>query len=264
MSPADYSWLRRQPGRPPRVVAHRGASGLAPENTLAAFRLALELGAPAVECDVHLSADGAPVIIHDERVDRTTNGRGEVAALTRAQLQALDAGAWFAPRFAGERLPTLPEVLETAAGRARVFVELKIGGGTPLVDASLAAIAGSVAEVAIISFDPEIVRLVAQRRPDLPLGLLISRQHVLQRGPPAILGTAQELGAGFIAPHEAAADGPFIAQAHAAGLPVSVWTVDDPERMQTLAGLGVDAITTNRPDVALARMPHLSKRGRMA
>jgi glycerophosphoryl diester phosphodiesterase len=261
-SVADYSWLRRRPGRPPLVVAHRGASGLAPENTLAAFRLALDLGAPAVECDVHLSADGAPLVIHDDRVDRTTTGSGSVADLTLAQLRALDAGARLDPRFAGERIPTLPEVLETAAGRARVFVELKVGGGAPLVEASLAAIAGAGADVAVISFDPEIVRLVDQRRPDLPLGLLVSRQRVLQGSVAATLAQAKDLGAGFISPHEADADEAFVVQAHDAGLPVSVWTVDDGERMQALAGLGVDAITTNRPDVALARMPHLSERGR--
>jgi glycerophosphoryl diester phosphodiesterase len=254
---ADYSWLRRLPGRSPLVVAHRGASGLAPENTLAAFRLALELGTSAVECDVHLSADGAPLIIHDDRVDRTTNGSGAVAGLTLAQLRALDAGAWFAPRFAGERLPTLAEVLDVAAGRARVFVELKVGGGAPLVDAALAPISAGSAEVAIISFDPEIVQLVAQRRPDLPLGFLVSRQHVTRHGAAAVIAHARELGAGFVSPHEAAVDEPFLTQAHAAGLPVSVWTVDDPRRMELLAALGVDAITTNRPDVALARMPNL-------
>src|SRR5436309_263912 len=137
---ADLSWLRRTPGAPPFIVAHRGASALAPENTLAAFRRALEAGAPAVECDVHLTADGAPIVIHDARVDRTTNGTGEVASLTLAALRALDAGGWFDPRFAGERLPTLEETLAIAAGRSRVFVELKPGGGAALVDRALAEI----------------------------------------------------------------------------------------------------------------------------
>ncbi|MGH2352028.1 MAG: glycerophosphodiester phosphodiesterase, partial [Chloroflexota bacterium] len=138
---ADYAWLRRAPGRPPLIVAHRGASGLAPENTLAAFRLALDLGAPAVECDVHLAADGAPVVIHDPRVDRTTSGSGDVRALTLDHLRRLDAGSWFSARFAAERIPTLDETLAVCTGRARVFVELKVGGGPPLVDAALQAIA---------------------------------------------------------------------------------------------------------------------------
>lgn len=259
-TPTNSAWLRRQPGRSPLIVAHRGASGLAPENTLAAFRLALELGAPAIECDVHLSADGAPIIIHDGRIDRTTNGTGEVAALALAQLRELDAGSWFEPRFADERLPTLSEVLGVAANRAHVFVELKVGGGAPLVDAALAAISASPAAATIISFDPEVVRLVAERRADLPLGFLVGRQHVAGQGAAAVARAAADLGAGFISPQESTVDRLFVAEAHAAGLPVSVWTVDDPNRMQELAEIGVDAITTNRPDVALARMRDFEER----
>src|SRR5215204_6586712 len=104
---AAPSWLHPGQGYRTLVVAHRGASAEAPENTLAAFRLALEQGAPAVECDVHLSADGSPVVIHDETVDRTTNGKGAVAALTRAALRGLDAGSWHGPGFAWEPIPTL-------------------------------------------------------------------------------------------------------------------------------------------------------------
>jgi glycerophosphoryl diester phosphodiesterase len=252
--PADYSWLHREANSPPFIVAHRGASGLAPENTLAAFRRAIELASPGIECDVHLTADRKPLIIHDGRVDRTTSGTGEVASLTLADLQALDAGAWFDPKFTGERLPTLPDLLALAAGLARVFVELKVGGGAPLVDTALAAIAASRAEVALISFDPEEVRLVAERRPDLPLGFLVGRQHVAQQGVATVLQRARELGAGFISPQESAVDAAFIAQAHDAGLPVSVWTVDDPDRMEAIADSGADAITTNRPDLALQRL----------
>src|SRR4051794_30509551 len=103
MSSPDLTWLKRSTDRPPVVVAHRGASGLAPENTLAAFRLAVELGSPGVECDVHLTADGRVIVIHDATVDRTTNGSGEVAAQPFEALRALDAGRWFEARFAGER-----------------------------------------------------------------------------------------------------------------------------------------------------------------
>lgn len=244
------------------MVAHRGASGLAPENTLAAFRLAIDLGASAVECDVRLSTDGAPVVIHDARVERTTSGHGEVAALTLAELRRLDAGAWFGPAFNGERLPTLEEALDVCAGHARLFVELKAGGGAPLVDAAVGAFNGAPAtDVAVISFDLEIVRLMAARRPDLPLGWLVSADHAARLGPEATLRATAAGGAWFIAPHYAAATPAFIAAAHAAGLPVSVWTVDDPVTITRLAGAGadspradsprVDAITTNRPDVAL-------------
>jgi glycerophosphoryl diester phosphodiesterase len=250
----DLSWLRRGPGAPPLVVAHRGASGVAPENTLAAFRRAVEIGAPAVECDVHLTADGVPIVIHDARVDRTTNGTGDVAALTLAELRRLDAGSWFDPRCAGERLPTLEEALAAAAGRARVFVELKVGGGAALVDRALADLARSGADVAVISFGADEVRLVAERRADLPLGFLVSQRVVQEQGVARALRTVAELGAGFISPHESAVDAAFVRAAHDAGLPVSVWTVDDPQRMRALSNIGVDAITTNRPDVALAEL----------
>jgi glycerophosphoryl diester phosphodiesterase len=249
---ADYSWLWRRPGHRPLVVAHRGASALAPENTLAAVRLALAHGAPAVECDVHLCADGVPVVIHDDRVDRTTSGKGLVSALTLQHLKTLDAGSWFGPAFAGERIPTLDEVLEACAGRARVFVELKAGGGAALVQAALAALARAPAEAAIISFDPEIVRLVAAQAPDVPLGLLVSRQRAVARGAAGMAADARALGAGFLAPHFAGASRHAIEAAHGAGLPVSVWTVDDPPTMRALAAAGVDALTTNRPDVALS------------
>jgi glycerophosphoryl diester phosphodiesterase len=249
---ADLSWLRRRQGRPPVVVAHRGASGLAPENTLAAFRLAVEQGAPCVECDVHLTADGVPIVIHDATVDRTTNGSGAVSAMRFEDLRRLDAGAWRGGEFTGERLPTLDETLAACAGRARLVVELKAGGGEALVDAALAAIdAAAGTDVAVISFGPDEVRLTARKRPDLPLGFLITKGHLTQHGVPAALAAARDFGATFFSPNEAPVDAALVDAAHAVGLPVSVWTVDDPARMAALASLGVDAITTNRPDVAL-------------
>jgi glycerophosphoryl diester phosphodiesterase len=252
-TPADYTWMRRQHGRPPLVVAHRGASGLAPENTLAAFRLALEQHAPAVECDVHLSADYVPVVIHDGRVDRTTSGSGAVASLTAAQIQMLDAGAWFGRQTAGERVPRLEEVLALCAGRARVFVELKPGSGPTLAERALNNVERvPQVETAVISFDPDLVREVARRRPDLPLGFLVRERSVRQHGPEPAVQATLACGAGFIAPHHKAASDALVALAHGAGLPVSVWTVDDPVDVRRLAALGVDAITTNRPEVALA------------
>ena len=233
------------------MVAHRGASADAPENTLAAFRLAMAQGAAIVECDVHLSADGVPIVIHDERVDRTTDGSGEVSSLTLAELRRLDAGGWLNGRFAGEHIPTLDETLELCAGRARVFVELKRGGGQALVEVALGAIARSACEVAVISFGPDEVTGVARVRPDLPLGFLLGKAHVNQHGAPRALTVARELGAGFISPQHDVVDSAFVAAAHAAELPVSVWTADDPARIRALADLGVDAITTNVPAVAL-------------
>src|SRR5206468_4882936 len=113
----------------PLRVAHRGASARAPENTLAAFREAIRLGADAIELDVQLSADGVPMVIHDLTVDRTTNGHGSVASFASRDLRRLDAGAWFSSRFKGERVPTLEEALECARGRCGLNVEIKEAGG---------------------------------------------------------------------------------------------------------------------------------------
>lgn len=249
--PDSLGWLRRAARNGPLVVAHRGASAAAPENTIAAFRLAMEQGAAVVECDVHLSADGVPVVIHDERVDRTTDGRGGVSELTLPQLQALDAGSWHDRRFAGERIPTLDATLALCAGKARVFVELKRGGGQALVDAALASITDSGCDVAVITFGPAEVAAVARARPDLALGFLVGKAHVAEHGAARAVAAAGELGAGFISPHHEAADAALVAAAREKGLPVSVWTVDDEARMRALSDLGIDALTTNRPDLAL-------------
>jgi glycerophosphoryl diester phosphodiesterase len=111
------------------AIAHRGASDKSPENTLAAFERALKQGADAIECDVHLSADGEVVVIHDDTVDRTTDGSGEVAAMSLEELRQLDAGSWKHSRFSEQRIPTLQEVIELVGDRAHIFVELK--GSSP-------------------------------------------------------------------------------------------------------------------------------------
>jgi glycerophosphoryl diester phosphodiesterase len=253
MTTKTQATLRRQPNQPPLIIAHRGASGLSPENTLAAFRKAVEIGAPAIECDVHLTADGVPIVIHDDSVDRTTDGSGKVSAFTSAALRRLDAGAWYGAPFAGERVPLLRETLQLCAGKARLFVELKKGGGQALASAALVELdQAAQTDLAVISFDPELVEIIAQRRPDLPVGFLLGSVQVTLHGADAAVQAARRIGASFISPQHNAVDERIIAASHRADLPVSVWTVDDPGRMRQLADLGVDAITTNRPDLALA------------
>lgn len=248
--------LLRGAGQPPLVVAHRGASGHAPENTMAAFRLAIEMGAPAVECDVHLTADNHLVVIHDATVDRTTSGSGPVAALMLAELQALDAGEWFSPRFQGERLPTFEETLALCRGRARLFVELKAGGGTALAEAAVKALQNTPAEgVAVISFDAALIQAVSKARPDVPCGLLRNRLALRLKRPAQVALEARAAGATLLGPEAAGLRALLVSAAHQAGLGVSVWTVDDPEAMRRLADTGVDAITTNFPDRALALFP---------
>lgn len=232
-------------------IAHRGASRAAPANTLAAFERALALGADGVEFDVRLSADGVPVVIHDATVDVTTDGRGPVSGLTLMELKALDAGAWFDPAFAGERIPTLAEVLDALGGRCLLNIELK---STSLPDHGLEQAVAALlplfdippAELLVSSFNPLSLRRFTRRAPTIPVGLL--------HAPNLPLPLRRAWLAGWV-PHQARhpehtmVDVAYVARAHRRGYRVHPWTVDEPGEMRRLIELGVDAIITNVPDV---------------
>ena len=156
------------------AIAHRGASAYAPENTLAAFGQALRLGCHAVEFDVRLSRDRVPVVIHDATVDRTTNGRGAVRNMSVAELQRLDAGAWFGPQFAGARVPTLDEALAAVAAPARCAIELKEVVEPAELIAALER-SGTAERAVITSFEPGLVAPVRRACRDVAVGLLASQ-----------------------------------------------------------------------------------------
>ena len=234
---------------PPLNIAHRGASAKAPQNTLVAFRKALEMGADGIELDVRLSADGVPVVIHDATVDATTNGRGRVDRMTLDQLKQLDAGSSFSPAFAGERIPALNEVLETVGQSMLLNLELK---GIQLSSRALEeAVAGLVerhaleGNVLISSFNPLALRRVQRIAPHIPTALLYSRPAW-----PALrladLILARPTTA--VHPHYKVADEQHIRWARANHVRVHVWTVDDPVEMRRLIGWGVDGIITNEPE----------------
>ena len=245
--------LHARSGRP-LVVAHRGGSAAAPENTLTAFRTAIAHGATAAECDVHLSADGAVVVIHDPTLERTTNGVGAVAAKTLTELRALDAGAWMSPAFAGERIPELRELLALAAGRLILLVELKAGDGLEeRVTALLAA--KRRADVIVTSFDPERLARASTLLPTIPTMLLGRRRG---HGSLVLVETAVELEAAAIGVDQEGIDGPLVEAAHRAGLGVFAWTVNDPDTAHRRAALGVDGLITDEPAriaAALDRRP---------
>lgn len=159
----------------PYVAAHRGASRLAPENTLAAFSEALERGATGIELDVHLSADGRAVVVHDDLLDRTTDGHGPVSRLSFAQLNELDAGSWFSAQFSGQRVPLLDEVFQLAAGRAVLHVELKgpAVGALAAEVISLARRSGASDRVVIMSFDLNAVLAASRLARDIPVLAII-------------------------------------------------------------------------------------------
>ncbi|MDR7485376.1 MAG: glycerophosphodiester phosphodiesterase [Armatimonadota bacterium] len=234
---------RAAQGRP-AVIAHRGASGEAPENTLAAFRRALELGADAVELDVHLSADGVPVVIHESLLDRTTDGRGLVRDYPLDALRRLDAGRWFGERFAGERIPTLAEALEVLRA-VRVIVEIKNG---PVYYPGIAArVADTVRAVGhravtVSSFDHPVLLEVRKAAPDLSTAVLYMGRFTDS------LWLARETGADVLQPYWAWITPDLIEAAHAAGRRVEAWTVDEPRHARFVIDLGVDGIITNFPD----------------
>lgn len=231
------------------VIGHRGAMGHSPENTMASFERGLELGADLVELDVHLSRDGALMVIHDESVDRTTNGHGLVQDQTLAELKRLDAGAWFGREFAGQTIPTLDEVLDWARQRhAMVDIEIK---NAPIFYAGIEEAvvkaldrAGMTEQVIVISFDHHAVRTVKALSPRIATGVLYAARPV-----DAGLELARQAQADALLPHVAYVTRDDVAAAHAAGLSVAPWTTSDPEALRYLIECGVDAIGTNHPDV---------------
>ena len=224
---------------------HRGNSAEFPENTLAAFRSALDLGVDVIECDVHLSADRALPVIHDHLLDRTTDGRGLVRDHTMAELKAFDAGSWKGPQFAGERIPALSEVLGLARGRAGVAVEIKnLPLAYPDIErAVVAAIeeAGMVSDVVVIAFDHRSVLRVHELNPSLLTGVLEASRPVEP------LRLMADAGAEVFCPHWGAIDPETAAELHAAGKLIGVWTVDDPLSLAWSKALPANAIYTNRP-----------------
>jgi len=238
---------------PPLNIGHRGASGEAPENTLAAFELALRQGADAVEFDVHLSSDGVPMVIHDPRLDRTTSGRGLVCEHRASALRRLDVGSWFNRRFpsrarqryAGARIPLLAEALGwVRARKCLAFLEIKdAAAGTE--DQVLEEIeeAGVQSLVTVISFDLASLRRIRQLDSRVALGLDTSRPAAGG----AAIRQAKSLGAAALLPFWAIASRRFIRQAHQNSLRVFAWTVNQPRWMRRRILDGVDGLITNYP-----------------
>ncbi|CAG0984822.1 MAG: glycerophosphodiester phosphodiesterase [Anaerolinea sp.] len=240
----------------PLVLAHRGASFDAPENTLAAFLRAREQGADGIELDTMLSADGVPVVIHDFTLDTTTDGHGLVREYNLKMLKTLDAGSHYDHEFKGEPIPTLDEALETIGRGMVINVELKSmswrDDGLP---AAVFNVLRRHANKAVIvsSFNPFALRRFRALAPDIPTGFLYSPDE-----PPYIRLLMHLIPHDARHPHFSLVTPQFMEWARARRLRVHVWTVDDPARIQTLRTLGVDAIITNRPALALETLGRVS------
>ena len=231
------------------VIAHRGASGECPENTLAAFQRAIALGADMLECDVQCSRDGTVVVMHDARVDRTTDGHGWVRCLTWRELQHLDAGAWFGEAFRGERLPALEDVLNLSAGKVLLNIEIKRAvlhthhtRSTAEKVAALVAQSGLQDTVLVSSFDPGALAHIKAYQPMIPTALVTMHRPI--GGVPAVMQRLN-LQALHISRHRVSSK--LMTEAHSVQCPVRAFTVDAIPEMLHLITEGVDGLFTNYP-----------------
>lgn len=233
----------------PSRIAHRGAGGLAPENTLAAFRLGASLGYRMFEFDVKLSGDGTLVLMHDALLDRTTDGHGRVAGTTWARLAQLDAGRWHSAAYAGEGVPTLARVASWLLANALYAnIEIKPCPGRDAETGAAAALearslwAGASPPPLLSSFSELALEAARRAAPELPRALLF------EEPPIDWLDRCEALACVAVVVHHAALDRKLIARAHAAGLRVLAYTVNLPARARTLSGWGLDGLITDAVD----------------
>jgi len=233
------------------IIGHRGASGHAPENTLAAFKKAVALGATFIETDLQLSRDARFVAIHDDTLDRTTNGQGKVHDQTLAALRRFDAGSWFGSDYTGERIPTLEEILEFSKKNDIVFyLELKPSGSWGGEHALIGALreSGEVARVVVISFDHTILAGLRKIEPTLMTGVLYDGQLANP------LTTAVDVGARQLVVRGDLVTPAMIVEARKRDLQVVCWTVNHPAHIRLLIAAGVDGIMSDYPDRLVAAL----------
>jgi glycerophosphoryl diester phosphodiesterase len=244
-------------------IAHRGASAECPENTMAAFRRAIEQSADMIECDLQLTADGHVVVCHDWTVDRTTNGSGRVSDLTLDEIRSLDAGSWRGERFAGEQVPTLEELLELALPHTQLNLELKCRAGADaahrLAMGALASVSqwNGLDSVIFSSFDAVTLEAVRDVSPYAQIGILWSV-------PPFDFAweVAREMGAIALHPAAESVRPEIVDRAHDHGLAVYAWTVNELPHMVDLVRAGVDGLFSDLPGRMLEARAHLLGAGR--
>lgn len=248
----DTPRAHQEPPQPCEVVAHRGYSAVAPENTLVAIRKAIEAGATGCEFDVYAAQDGPIVLMHDTTVDRTTNGSGKVTELTVAELRRLDAGSWKDPRYAGERVPTLEEALRTLKDSGcQAVIEIKMEGISRRVVETVRD-AGMLDQSVVIAFSPTVVKEIRALEPRLPCAWLSGEKL---KGSPAqiadwIATRARQCNTNLVDLNYNMLSADVLAELKKRGLIVWTWTVNEPVIMDGLMRWGIHSITTDRPDLA--------------
>ena len=241
------------------VIAHRGASSYAPENTIAAFDLAIRMGVGHLELDVHSTLDERVVVIHDDTLDRTTTGSGPVASQSWAALTTLDAGSWFGEPFAAERIPAFADVLERYRGRAHLHIEIK-GRSARLVEQTLDLVCarGMVEQVTITSFQKARLEETRAYAPELPTGWLVGEAS------DAIVAEAHALGLTQLCPKADTVTPALVHRLHAEGFVVRAWGVATEAVMHRVVQAGADGMTVNFPDKLIAYLTSSSSPSRSA
>ena len=251
---------------PPVRIAHRGASGagLAPENTLAAFEKAIQIGVDVLEIDVHSTRDGQIVVLHDASLERTTDRRGLVRELSLEQVRRADAGSWFGSEFKREKIPLLEEVLELARHRALLLIEIKADFITERI---LQIIASMRAEeqVVVQAFNPQTVQRVKLLNPGLPAALLIGKLSTVPSRLRArrLARQVLQVGANALSIWHGALTPPFFEEMRKRAIGVWAWTVDEEVAMRDLVLMGVQGIITNYPDRLNRVLDDLVQDGRL-
>lgn len=245
----------------PRIVAHRGASEEAPENTLSAFQRAWQLGVECVELDVHVTRDGHVVVMHDPTTKRIGGRDREIAKQTLAELRELDVGAWKSPRFAGERIPTLGDVLATIPSGRTLFVEIKSGPETiPAIARAIAAADPRPrgGKLALQGFDPEILGKLAAAVPGAPAYWTVDppvddsdKEHPIPLPyPRSVVADARRHGFPGLALFFGSITDELLADAAEAGLEIDVWTINEPPDLaRWTSRSGIRWIETDRPEL---------------
>ncbi len=225
------------------ITAHRGASGLAPENTLASVVLAMKIGANFAEIDVQETADGHLILLHDNSLKRTTDRDKNIWDLKLSDLRDVDAGSWFSPQFAGEPVPTFAQIVDAVRDKMKLNIELKMNGhqqnlGSRVVD--LIQKKNFISQCIVTSFDREEIRKVKNLNPAIKTGYIFSKtpEEDLWAGEFDLISVGRKL-----------VTDKLVQNAHNAGKEVHVWTVNKEEEMGKMIDLGVDNIITNYPDV---------------
>lgn len=241
----------------PLVIAHRGASGVAPENTITAFQLAADIGSDLIELDVHKTRDGHLVVIHDATVDRTAKGtyRGAIANLTLEQIRSLDAGGWKSLQTRGERVPTLEEALLSTDGQAMFLIENKVTGLEREI-AEVIRSTGMQNNVVFQSFDASSVKTFRGIMPEVPAGVLFGNPGIhddVDRAA-ALVEQALRANASVVAVNYGAVTPAFVRYVQARGLNVWTWTVNQEADMRRMLDAGVDGIITDYPERLKALM----------